>query len=288
MKPGIRKRQAEIEAYLQSLYVPLNYSQGEDEENPYTLLSIEKMDYDDSRLRQLIEEGVYLNKSLDTCDYSTIWFGIINYQSQMNGLSYDDLYEWLRFMITHGADLQKRDEFGFSCLDRAGIFKNFELFKMFVEEFKVDASYVKRCPISSFMPRTTEQEDPEKEDFSGFYKKIDYFLSLGYSPQAGLYNAVISRFTPIVRKLLEAGADPNFQNASGVTPLMWAFGQPAPNGNFWPRARGSYDTAKILLDAGADQNIKSNQKRTARSILKSQSWGEDLTRRMNELLDMYA
>lgn len=52
----------------------------------------------------------------------------------------------------------------------------------------------------------------------------------------------------LVKQLLAAGADPNLANAAGATALMWA----VPN----------VDTMRVLLDAGADVNARTEENRT--------------------------
>src|SRR5256885_6407516 len=52
----------------------------------------------------------------------------------------------------------------------------------------------------------------------------------------------------LVKRLLSAGANPNTENVAGATALMWA----APD----------VDTMQLLLDAGADVNARSDDRRT--------------------------
>src|SRR5262249_4877976 len=54
---------------------------------------------------------------------------------------------------------------------------------------------------------------------------------------------------PLVKRLLDAGADPNAANRAGATALIWA----APD----------RDKLALLLDAGADVNARSDDRRTA-------------------------
>ena len=53
----------------------------------------------------------------------------------------------------------------------------------------------------------------------------------------------------LVKRLLDAGADPNAANSAGATALMWA----APD----------LETMRVLLDAGADVNARSEDRRSA-------------------------
>src|SRR5262249_6641992 len=53
----------------------------------------------------------------------------------------------------------------------------------------------------------------------------------------------------LVKRLLELGADPSAANTAGATALMWA----APD----------VDKLRLLLDAGADVNARSEDRRTA-------------------------
>ena len=63
-----------------------------------------------------------------------------------------------------------------------------------------------------------------------------------------------------VRKLLDAGADPNFGNHLGATPLMWAV--------------DDVDKVRILLDRGANMDAVSDERRTALRIALSRNDGE--------------
>jgi ankyrin repeat protein len=72
---------------------------------------------------------------------------------------------------------------------------------------------------------------------------------------AALYGGIDS-----LRKLLDAGADPNLANAVGATPLMWAVEDPTKE--------------KLLLDRGANANAVSDDGRTALRIALSRSDGE--------------
>lgn len=51
-------------------------------------------------------------------------------------------------------------------------------------------------------------------------------------------------YTEITKKLLHAKADPNVKNLQEVTALMWA------------AQRGHKDIVELLLDSGADSDIK--------------------------------
>ena len=57
-----------------------------------------------------------------------------------------------------------------------------------------------------------------------------------------------------VIKVLDEGADPNFQNELGVTPLMFAAGN------------DNYDLVKELLDRGADPTLQDNKGMTAYDV----------------------
>lgn len=64
---------------------------------------------------------------------------------------------------------------------------------------------------------------------------------------AALYGSIAS-----MRKLLDAGADPNLANGVGATPLMWAV--------------DDVTKVQLLLDRGADPDIISDERRTALQI----------------------
>ena len=64
-----------------------------------------------------------------------------------------------------------------------------------------------------------------------------------------LMAAALHGDTALVKRLLDAGADPNASNSAGATALMWA----APDAS----------TMRVLLDAGADVNARSDDRRSA-------------------------
>ena len=55
----------------------------------------------------------------------------------------------------------------------------------------------------------------------------------------------------LVRRLLQAGANPNFKSEGNITVLMWA------------AARGHLEVVKVLLKAGADLSARTQRGRTA-------------------------
>jgi|GEM_PF-1014326 len=67
----------------------------------------------------------------------------------------------------------------------------------------------------------------------------------------GLEEAAQAFQSRIVSLLLDAGANPNAKNNSGITALMWA------------AFNGDLDSAGLLLDRGADVNDRDNDDRTA-------------------------
>ena len=76
--------------------------------------------------------------------------------------------------------------------------------------------------------------------------------SRGPAGATPLMTAALYGDAALVRQLLRAGADPNAADRAGVTPLMWAAASP--------------DTIRLLLDAGADVNARSDDGRSALAI----------------------
>jgi hypothetical protein len=64
-----------------------------------------------------------------------------------------------------------------------------------------------------------------------------------------LMTAALHGDTPLVKRLLDGGANPNAANKAGATALMWAVPDVA--------------TMQLLLDAGADVNARSDENRSA-------------------------
>ena len=68
--------------------------------------------------------------------------------------------------------------------------------------------------------------------------------SKGANHASALMYAALYAGPPVVDMLLRAGADPKYRDRNGLTALTWA--------------AHNYQSAKVLLDAGADVNAKSN------------------------------
>lgn len=153
------------------------------------------------------------------------------------------------------------------------------LFKLFVEKMNIDINLSNRCQLSYFIQCHRESEET--------INIAKYMLLKGYPAHIALSTAVEYRLIDLVKLLLDYGADPNHKNHAGVTPLMWAFGQPSAGASWFPSFKGSFELAELLLERGGDPTIRSNQKRTPRSILKSQGWGDASERKFIELLERY-
>lgn len=274
MKPGIRKRQKEAESYIgdrYSAYEDILLGDSSHSENLDELAQI-----DEDYVRRLIVDGLYLNKCEHETNYYPLWFALIRYLEVIHNKSKNELLDWMTFLQDHGVDYHKKDSQGFWSIDRAAKEHSFTLFTMLIEDFKVPVNISPRCHITGFIPYTPE----ENVDI----ERVKNLLSMGLPSQSALFNAVAYRQVEITKLLLADGADPNFKDHTGVTPFMWAFGNPASGGNWTPSATNAIEIAKLLLAAGADPKIKSNQRRTPRSILnKSEHYPKELV----ELLDEF-
>ena len=67
-----------------------------------------------------------------------------------------------------------------------------------------------------------------------------------------------------VKALLQAGANPNLRNEAGATPLMWAI--------------DGAEKTKLLLDAGAEVDARSNDGRTALTIATARVGAADVVK----------
>ena len=71
----------------------------------------------------------------------------------------------------------------------------------------------------------------------------------------------------VVREVLKHGSDVNHADAKGITPLMYACGLPVEKDWAFSQTR-PLELITVLVEAGADATLKSNQKRDALSIFK--------------------
>jgi len=116
----------------------------------------------------------------------------------------------VKYLIEHGADLNLEDDDGRTALAKALVFKNLETARCLIEH--------------------GAQQTPDRE---------------GHTP---LHMAALRGHLPSVKLLLDSGADVNFANHQGDTPLMVAS---------YPKV------VEFLLDHGADAKMKNQLGMTA-------------------------
>jgi hypothetical protein len=275
VKPGIRKRQKEFEEYIVELF----------------FAERDASDFDEAHIRSILEEGLYLNKNIGMLEHRPLWFQVLVYLDEKRNYTIKQLQTWLQELVEHGAEPEKKDELGMSGLQAAAHDSHFNLLKALTESLCPNLENPELCLISLAVPgEGCLHESKNGEDLVTYEEMADiigYLLDKGHNPHAALLSATEHRHEAIVEQLLEGGADVNYQNPAGVTALMWAFGQPATSASMWPSSN-SYGIAKMLLERGADPLLKSNQRRSCRSILASQdSWRDDDKVKLLTLLKQY-
>ena len=93
----------------------------------------------------------------------------------------------------------------------------------------------------------------------------------GTSGHTMLMRASMNVQPKIVEFLLAKGANPNLQSEDGNTALMFVSGllpETSDRGDEWINSQSQIEVAKILLQHGADKNLKNNKKQTALGLAK--------------------
>ncbi len=96
---------------------------------------------------------------------------------------------------------------------------------------------------------TSIRDDDRRAVDAHLQRNVHVALSRGTGGSTPLMAAALYGDAALVKRLLMGGADPNAINAAGATALMWAT----------PDA----DKVQLLLDAGADVNARSDDRRSA-------------------------
>ena len=242
MKPGIRKRQKELEKYLYDAW-------NSDYSNTV---------FDDEFVRCLIIDGVYINKEiLMGGDYRPLWVQLLMFLEKKQSRPLSELGDWFSLLIEQGIKFNEESEYLRGTVERITCAGNFNTLKCILEHTFFDYDFEKYCLISEVLSDNVTSEEIEI---------IQYLIAKGNKLDEALICAVSFRSEEVVDLLINSGANINYQNSKGISALMWAFGQPASKANWWP-ALNAFDIAEKLLRLGADPNLKSNQNRTCRSIL---------------------
>lgn len=275
MKPGIRKRQAAFEEYLGSLWSDGNRKGAA---------------YDEDKLLSLVRDGLYLNKTTCLPSYSPGWLLIL--QTLENELDFDEdrLSAWVGTLEENGANLAKRTAVELTGIELAARDSDFRTLKVLIEHLDVDLGTAEHCLISLAMPaQLHESSGKNKTIGQGEMLDLVRFLhARGHRLDDGLIQAVADGHVPIIKFMVENGAKVNYQNSAGVSALMYAFGQPASRASWAPSGIHSVEIATFLLERGADPGLRTNQRRTCRSILKAQDhWTDDFKAELDSLLDAY-
>lgn len=256
MKPGIRKRQQAFELYLDLLScinkrTKRPYTDGELDEEYQSLPVTE---FDEAYIVKNLTDGLHVNKLISCYDYHRLWYGIIEYLCEVDTPA-EELIKWIDRLTEHGADIFK-DKY---IIEKAATDGWLTLFKVLVEHYQVSIADDDFDYLSKLLWWDKEAVNAEF--------LIDYCFSQGVDKNEPLLFAASERNIPLVQMLINKGADVNYQDSKGVSALMWACGQPIANADWAPQTEGQYELTKLLLEHGADPTLRSNQKRTAKSIL---------------------
>jgi ankyrin repeat protein len=174
--------------------------------------------------------------------------------------------EAVRLLIDAGADPLAPDEEGQTALHIAAIERAESVVEVMLERPGV---------LERIEPRR-ELSRIQKREFvlasgSGHLGRLEVFLAEGADPSRDMFGsrtalgeAIQYDQTPAVRRLLEAGADPNLilPRRQGMTALMLAV------------ERGHLDSVRALLEHGADVNLRDDQGSTALEHAKKQGRDE--------------
>ena len=88
----------------------------------------------------------------------------------------------------------------------------------------------------------------EEDDYLEYVKKMNNINQPNKTGITPLLWSIYKFDLPVIKKIVEMGADVNIQNKHGETSLMWAFDD------------NTLETIDYLTKQGADWNLKTNQK----------------------------
>ncbi len=149
--------------------------------------------------------------------------------------------EMVNALLQGGADVNQKDEKGFTALLRALQNEREEIANILVARPELDVNAQGEGGANALISFVARQRQPAVEDLLKRGANVNLQDSEG---DTALNIAVQRGNVDIVNLLLSKGADPNIKNKLGGTPLMWA-------GVF-----GRKEIAQILLDKGADPRAK--------------------------------
>ncbi len=145
--------------------------------------------------------------------------------------------EMVNALLQGGADVNQKDEKGFTALLRALQNDREEIANILVARPELDVNAQGEGGANALISFVARQRAPAVQDLLNRGANVNLPDSEG---DTALNIAVQRGNVELVNLLLSKGADPNIKNKLGGTPLMWA-------GVF-----GRKEIAQILLDKGAD------------------------------------
>lgn len=153
--------------------------------------------------------------------------------------------EMVKFLVAKGADVNATSDAGTALI--VSLQANSHEVTDYLLDHKADAKLNgkdKITPIMSFVSRAYGTQPMEiKNIIAALVKAGCDINATNKQGQSALGMAVNTRQQPLIKALIEAGANPNTEDAQGNTVITYAMYDP--------------ETFKMLLDNGADINVKS-------------------------------
>ncbi|KAJ3101480.1 hypothetical protein HDU96_009974 [Phlyctochytrium bullatum] len=197
-------------------------------------------------------------------------------------LARDVAYDCMKAFLEHGGDPNARDEDGKTALDYIALSTTFGRkaeCKSLPLLIKAGANIDEIDPSRS-RPALSTACEPVRINWEFIEILLDAGASLNVTCRVPpLRVAVRKRNKKLVKRFLDAGADVNFPNEDGRTPLHFALGD--------PRMFKEVEVPLLLLEAGADPTIRCNANYTPLDELEPEDieWTPETLRLFDALVE---